>query len=181
MFDRHKSCKSDKIKNKCPIIHLSECNYSAVSKSFRIKQKMNNSNFKFGIMISIFSILFASCANLQSEQKSLCERSSGEYKTGFSETAGPFPYCKCPLSKYEENLVCKEITQNETELCNQLDNNVVNCQVSESQNKYFDEGVCECIFHNSESKSYFTFNQLRSMECQCSDDGCGCLGVGISK
>lgn len=116
----------------------------------------------------LLSMLVSSCANTNPSEKTACEKSGGEYKMGVSE-GGAYYYCNCPATKYEKNKICLNIDPTEMQLCQNLSNKFVNCDNN--------QGVCECIFKGSGTKSYIPYAQLKTMSCECDSNGCGCMSV----
>lgn len=109
------------------------------------------------------------------DEKEACENSGGEYVRGVGET-GIFYYCKCLITKYETySKTCSEITQDMINKCSELSNKFVDCSNSGVYNEYYGEGVCECIFKESNQKSFLVYKELLKCTCQCFEEDCVCM------
>jgi len=123
------------------------------------------------LLVIVFSLLVFTTATIY--QKKTCEDSGGVYKLGFNE-GGSYHYCSCPNDMYESySKTCEVLTSSLIDKCKSMTNNFITCS-KVSFNNYYQESVCECIFNNSNTKTYTVFRELSDCDCKCSGDGCIC-------
>lgn len=138
---------------------------------------MKRSSWVWFIIISLFilgviilSLFFIGASSLK---KISCEDSGGVYKLGFNE-GGSYYYCSCPNEMYESySKTCEVLTSSLIDKCVSLTNKDITCS-KVSFNNYYQESVCECVFTNSNTKTYTVFRELLECDCKCSEDGCIC-------
>lgn len=133
-----------------------------------------------GWVISLFImalLVVSSCGNINQSEKRACEKSGGEYSTGFSETYGQFSYCECPTGLWENDKhICQSITQEEISQCISLNNENVNCNNNGL--------VCECksrLDSFNKTMSTIEYKDLKNCACKCYDDSCVCGRCGVKK